>query len=95
MAYRLIYPESYLRRARKFLTKHPEILGQYRKTLELLELDPTHPSLRLHRLQGPLSDLASVSINLKYRIVTEFVVQGQDILLVNIGKHDQVYVHPR
>jgi mRNA-degrading endonuclease YafQ of YafQ-DinJ toxin-antitoxin module len=42
-------------------------------------------------LQGPLSDLASVSINLKYRIVIEFVVQGQDILLVNIGKHDQVY----
>jgi mRNA-degrading endonuclease YafQ of YafQ-DinJ toxin-antitoxin module len=95
MTYRLIYPESYLRRARKFLTKHPEILGQYRKTLELLELDPTHPSLRLHRLQGPLSDLASVSINLKYRIIIEFVVQGQDILLVNIGKHDQVYGHLR
>ena len=91
MTYRLIYPDSYLRRARKFLTKHPEILGQYRKTLELLELDPTHPSLRLHRLQGPLSDLASVSINMKYRIVIEFVVQGQDILLVNIGTHDQVY----
>jgi mRNA-degrading endonuclease YafQ of YafQ-DinJ toxin-antitoxin module len=91
MTYRLIYPESYLRRARKFLTKHPEILAQYRRTLELLELDPTHPSLRLHRLKGPLSDLASVSINLKYRIVIEFVVQGQDILLVNIGKHDQVY----
>jgi mRNA-degrading endonuclease YafQ of YafQ-DinJ toxin-antitoxin module len=95
MTYRLIYPESYLRRARKFLTRHPEILGQYRKTLELLELDPTHPSLRLHRLQGPLSDLASVSINLKYRIIIEFVVQGQDILLVNIGKHDQVYGHLR
>jgi len=95
MTYRLIYPESYIRRARKFLTRHPEILGQYRKTLELMELDPTHPSLRLHRLQGPLSELASVSINLKYRIVIEFVVQGQDILLVNIGKHDQVYGHPR
>lgn len=95
MTYRLIYPESYIRRARKFLTKHPEILGQYRKTLELLELDPTHPALRLHRLKGPLSDLSSVSINMKYRIVIEFVIHGQDILLVNIGKHDQVYGHPR
>jgi mRNA-degrading endonuclease YafQ of YafQ-DinJ toxin-antitoxin module len=91
MTYRLIYPESYIRRARKFLSKHPEILGQYRKTLELLELDPTHPSLKLHRLQGPLRDLASVSINIKYRIVIEFVLQGQDILLVNIGTHDQVH----
>jgi mRNA-degrading endonuclease YafQ of YafQ-DinJ toxin-antitoxin module len=64
---------------------------QYRKTLELLELDPTHPLIRLHRLQGPLSELASVSVNMKYRIVIEFIVQGQDILLVNIGKHDQAY----
>lgn len=91
MTYRLIYPESYIRRARKFFKKHPEILGQYRKALELLELDPTHPSLRLHRLQGPLSELASVSVNMKHRIVIEFIIQGQDILLVNIGKHDQVY----
>jgi mRNA-degrading endonuclease YafQ of YafQ-DinJ toxin-antitoxin module len=91
MTYRLVYPESYLRRARKFLSKHPEIHTQYRKTLELLELDPKHPSLRLHRLQGRLGDLASVSINMKYRIVIEFVIQGEAILLVNVGKHDQVY----
>ena len=91
MTYRLIYPESHIRRAGKFLAMHPEVFRQYRKTLELLELDPTHPSLRLHRLQGPLSDLASVSINLKYRIVIEFVVPEQDILLVNIGTHVKVY----
>lgn len=91
MAYRLIYPESYLRRARKFLKKHPELRGQYRKTLELLELDPTHPSLRLHRLQGRLSDLHSVSINIRYRITIEFVIEGNSILLVNVGQHDHVY----
>lgn len=91
MAYRLIYPESYLRRARKFLKKHPEIRSQYRKTLELLELDPTHPSLRLHRLQGRLSDLHSVSINIRYRITIEFVIEGNSILLVNVGQHDHVY----
>ena len=91
MAYKLIYPESYIRRARKFLKKHPEILGQYRKTLELLSLDPLHPSLRLHALQGRLSGLSSVSINRAYRIVIEIIIEGDEILLINIGKHDQVY----
>lgn len=91
MAYRLIYPESYLRRARKFLKKHPEIRSQYRKTLELLELDPTHPSLRLHRLRVRLSDLHSVSINIRYRITIEFVIEGNSILLVNVDQHDHVY----
>ena len=91
MPYRLIYPESYIRRARKFLQKHPEIVKQYRKTLDLLELNPFHPSLRLHRLGGRLSGLSSVSINIGYRIVIEFIIADDEIVLVNIGKHEQVY----
>jgi mRNA-degrading endonuclease YafQ of YafQ-DinJ toxin-antitoxin module len=91
MKYRLVFPESYIRRARKFLKKHPEIHNQYRKTLELLELDPGHPSLRLHNLQGDLSGLSSVSINISYRIVLELIIDGHEILFINIGKHDQVY----
>ena len=91
MKYRLVFPESYIRRARKFLKKHPEIHSQYRKTLELLELNPHHPSLRLHSLQGNLSGLSSVSINISYRIVLELIIEGYEIIFINIGKHDQVY----
>ena len=91
MNYKLVFPESYVRKARKFLKNHPEIRGQYRKTLELLELDPYHPSLRLHSLKGNLSGLSSVSINISYRIVLELLIEGNEILLINIGKHDQVY----
>ena len=91
MAYRLIYPESYLRRDRKFLKRHPELRKQYGKTLQLLELDPTHPSLRLHRLGGRLEELYSVSITLRYRITMEFLVSGDEILLVSVGSHDQTH----
>ncbi len=91
MKYKLVFPESYIRRVRKFLKKHPEVHGQYRKALELLELNPYHPSLRLHSLQGNLSGLSSVSINISYRIVLELIIDGNEILLINIGKHDQVY----
>ena len=91
MPYKLVYPESYIRRARKFLKKHPEIHRKYRKALQLLELNPYHPSLRLHSLQGRMRGLSSVSINISYRIVLEFIIEGEEILLVNIGKHDQVY----
>lgn len=91
MPYTLIYPDSYIRRARKFLRKHSEIHNQYRKTLELLELDPYHPSLRLHSLEGRLKGLSSVSINMGYRIVLELEIQDEEIILVNIGNHDQVF----
>ena len=91
MMFRLIYTDSYLRRASKFLNKHPQIIGQYEKTLQLLELNPHHLSLRLHGLEGRLKGLSSVSINMSYRVVLELILQDNDIILVDIGHHDHVY----
>ncbi len=91
MTYQLIYTDSYNKRAKKFLRKHPEIHNQYRKTLQLLELNPFHPSLRLHGLEGRLKGLSSVSINMSYRIVLELEVKKDEIVLINIGRHDYVY----
>lgn len=84
MTYKLIYPDSYVKRARKFLKKHPEIQGQYKKTLELLEVNPKHPSLRFHDLHGRLEGLSSVSINMSYRIALELVIQDKEITLSEV-----------
>lgn len=91
MKYEIVFTESYTRRAIRFLRKHPAVKKQYRKTLELLELNPRHPSLHLHKLSGVLSGLHSVSINISYRITLEFLVEGKKIIPVNIGKHEDVY----
>ena len=91
MMYELVFTQSYTRRVKRFIRKHPELTGQYRKTLELLELNPFHPSLRLHKLKGQLSDMHSVSINLSYRITIEFLVKGRTIIPVDVGPHDGVY----
>lgn len=89
--FKLVYPKSYTRRARAFIRKHPDLLGQYEKTLKLLELDPNHPSLRLHPLMGKLKGLHSVSINISYRITIELILLENEIVLVNIGSHDETY----
>ena len=91
MTYQLIYTDSYNKRAKKFLRKHPEIHNQYRKTLQLLELNPFHPSLRLHGLEGRLKELSSVSINMSYRIVLELEIKEGEIVLINVDRHDCVY----
>jgi toxin HigB-1 len=91
MSYRLIYTKSYNRRAARFIKKHPDLIGQYEKTLKLLELDPFHPSLRLHKLKGRLSELHSVSINIGYRISIELVIKEKTIIPINVGSHDEVH----
>lgn len=91
MSFTLVFTESYNRRAAKWLKKHPDLKSQYLKTLELLELDPFHPSLRLHALSGRLQGVYSVSINLSYRITLEMLISESEIVLLNVGNHDAVY----
>ncbi len=55
------------------------------------ELNPFHPSLRLHRLKGRLRGLHSVSINLSYRIAIEFLIEGRTIIPVSVGSHGEGY----
>ncbi len=91
MSYRIVYTKSYNRRSARFIKKHAELIGQYEKTLKLLELDPFHPSLRLHKLKGRLSELHSVSINIGYRISIEFLLNEKTIIPINVGSHEEVY----
>ena len=89
--YKLIFPESYLKKEQKFLKKHPELIERYKKILKLLEINPHHPSLRLHKLQGKLKGKYSVSITTAYRIIITFAVTENGIVFIDIGSHDEVY----
>ena len=91
MAFTLVFTEQYTKRAARFLKHHPVLRTQYLKTLQLLEANPHHPSLRLHALSGKLVGLQSVSINISYRITLELLIQNEEIIPVNVGDHDAVY----
>jgi toxin HigB-1 len=87
----IIFTESYEKRAKKFLKQNPTLINQYAKTLKLLATNPSHPSLRLHRLKGSLSMIHSATINRAYRITLQFIVKKDTIIPINVGKHDEVY----
>ena len=90
VSYTLVFTESYLRREAKWLKRHADLRSMYFKTLQLLEAQPHHPSLRMHALSGTLEGLHSISINLSYRITIEFLIENDRIVLVNLGDHDTV-----
>ena len=58
------------------------------KVLRLSELNPNHPSLKLHKLKGKLSGKYSVSITMSYRIILTFAVTEKGIVLIDIGSHE-------
>ena len=91
MSYKLLITKSYTKKLIKFFKRHPDVLKRYAKTMEILEMNPFHPSLRMHKLQGKLGEYHSISINLEYRIVIDFIVQNEEIIPVDIGTYNEVY----
>ena len=89
--YRLILPDTYLKKEKSFLKKHSDLKEKYKKTLLFLKANPHHPSLRLHKLKGTFKEYHSVSISMNYRIVLELLITDEEIVLLNIGSHGEVY----
>ena len=48
--------------------------------------NPFHPSLRLHKLQGNLKELWSISLDRKYRIIFRALENGV-VLFISVGVH--------
>jgi addiction module RelE/StbE family toxin len=86
--FELIFSDSYLKKEQKFFKKHKELLDRYKKVLHILSVNPNHPSLRLHKLQGNLKEYYSVSINMQYRVVINFIIEDGKIIFIDIGGHE-------
>jgi len=56
-----------------------------------LRADPFEPSLRLHPLTGKLQGMQAVSMTYSYRITLTLQITEHEILLLDIGSHDEVY----
>ena len=56
-----------------------------------LETDPRAPRLRLHKLKGRHRDKHAVSLTYSYRIVLIMRIVNAEIVLLDIGSHDDVY----
>lgn len=91
MSWALVTTAAFDRRARKFLTRHPDLRPRFAEVLGRLMADPFEPSLKLHALTGKLQGLQAVSLTYSYRITLTLQITAHEILLIDIGSHDEVY----
>ncbi len=89
--YAVVAPRQFLRQARKFFKKHPDLKPRFKKLLESLQKDPFHPSLELHPLSGKLSFCYAAKLTYSYRVTLTLVIEEREIILLDIGGHDEVY----
>ena len=76
---------------RKFLKKHPDLRQRFAQVVDDLQQDPFAAHLAYHHLGGKLKDLHAVSITYEYRIILTIEVTDREVILLDIGSHDEVY----
>ena len=86
----LVCGSSFKRAYKRAVAANPDLKPKIAQALETFVTNPHHPSLRTHKLSGKLRGLWAFVVAYDCRVVFQFLDE-QDILLIDIGKHDEVY----
>lgn len=91
----VLFASSFKRAFKRLTRRQPNLQAQIEDRLRLLAENPFAPSLQTHRLKGKLSGAWACSVEYDCRIIFNFVENLEtgedDILLIDIGSHDEVY----
>jgi len=91
----LVWSSAFIRTFKRLVRQNPQLRSVIEQTLQQLAEDPFNPSLRSHKLKGDLADRWSCSIDYSNRILFKFVTNPdsnkEEILLLTLGSHDDVY----
>ena len=89
--YALIWTPRFTRAAKKFIQNHSQLKIKFANILRELERDPFQPHLKYHLLGGKLKGIQVVSLTDSYRIALTVVISDKEIMLLDVGSHDEVY----
>ena len=73
------------------MRRRPALRPRLARVLRDLASDPFQPHLELHALAGELEGLHAVRITYAYRLIVSLNLSEQEIILLSIGSHDEVY----
>ena len=81
----------YSKLEKKFFKKHQNLLSKYLNILKKLQENPFELSLKTHKLKGNLDKYYACSLTYEYRIILYIQIIDDEIVLMNIGTHNEVY----
>lgn len=71
----------------KIIRGNSPLKQKIKKQLNLLLVNPNHPSLKLHKIQS--SEYKSISVDKSIRIL--LIINKNCITVFHVGKHEDVY----
>jgi addiction module RelE/StbE family toxin len=91
----IYWTSSFKKGYKKAVNKYPQFREDILQAIQELKENPHSTHLKTHKLKGELegSYACSVGYNLRiiFNLVKNSVTQKSEILLIDVGTHDEVY----
>jgi mRNA interferase YafQ len=91
----ITFASSFKRAYKSLVRKRPDLKPKIDTILRTLATTPFEPTLQTHKLKGQLAGSWACRVEYDCRIVFDFVdnpeTGEEEILLIDIGSHDEVY----
>lgn len=86
---KVVWGTNFLRTYKKASRQLPDFDKDFKSFFQEFCINPLDPKYKFHRLKGQLKGLCSAKIKYDLRLIFEY--DSEEITLVDIGKHDEVY----
>lgn len=83
----LRFTKSFDNEYKQIIKGNNDLKSKINKQLHLLQQNPSHPSLRLHKLSS--EDYWSISVDKSIRILV--ILEKEYIGVYHVGKHEDIY----
>jgi addiction module RelE/StbE family toxin len=87
---RITWDQGFRKIYKKKVKNDQELKKRFWDAVELFSKEPFDHRLRTHKLTGKLEGLWAFSVTFDCRVIFEFLDKNE-VLLVDIGDHDEVY----
>jgi len=87
----LVWDAGFKRSYKKRIAPDPELKKHFWDAVELFVCEPFASQLKTHRLTGKLSGCWAFSVDDDCRVLFRFIKGNKNVLLLDIGSHDEVY----
>jgi len=87
---KITWDQGFKRIYKKKVKNNDKLRKKFCNSIELFSKSHFSPPLRTHKLTGKLEGLWAFSVDYDCRVIFKFLSQ-EEILLVDIGGHDEVY----
>lgn len=89
MNYKIKFSSSFKKSYEKRIKPNAILLKKCEEKLNIFIDNPYDPRLKTHKLSGKLENILSFSFDYDCRII--FYFEENEIILIDIGSHDEVY----